>query len=176
MFWFVIWVGGFMPQWAPFCAEYMSGRKKASQVWKTFSTRNFRQPQIQSKFLIYINIYVCKNARIGKTGKLVWTRPSSLYGKQFKFVTLTSRSIRWCLQGTNFGPVTDITANINYIIQGPVVQSVVSLTSSLRVISLTVLADSIYNILIFFCWKNVSSFCTHIFSAKNFSIFAYHSM
>ena len=64
--------------------------------------------------------------------------------------------------------------------QGPVVQSVVSLTSSLRVISLTVLADSIYNNLIFFAEKNVSSFCTakatHIFSAKNFSIFAYHSM
>ena len=64
--------------------------------------------------------------------------------------------------------------------QGPVVQSVVSLTSSLRVISLTVLADSIYNILIFFCWKNVSSFCTakatHIFSAKNIKIFSYHSM
>ena len=63
---------------------------------------------------------------------------------------------------------------------GPVVQSVVSLTSSLRVISLTVLADSMYNILIFFAEKNVSSFCTakatHIFSAKNFSIFAYHSM
>ena len=37
--------------------------------------------------------------------------------------------------------------------QGPVVQSVVSLTSSLRVISLTVLADSIYNILIFFAEK-----------------------
>ena len=35
----------------------------------------------------------------------------------------------------------------------PVVQSVVSLTSSLRVISLTVLADSIYNILIFFAKK-----------------------
>ena len=32
---------------------------------------------------------------------------------------------------------------------GPVVQSVVSLTSSLRVISLTVLADSIHNIDIF---------------------------
>ena len=64
--------------------------------------------------------------------------------------------------------------------QGPVVQSVVSLTSSLRVISLTVLADSLYNIPIFFAEKNVSSFCTakatHIFSAKNFSIFAYHSM
>ena len=62
---------------------------------------------------------------------------------------------------------------------GPVVQSVVSLTSSLRVISLTVLADSIFNILKFLL-KNVSSFCTakatHIFSAKNFSIFAYHSM
>ena len=63
---------------------------------------------------------------------------------------------------------------------GPVVQSVVSLTSTLRVISLTVLANSIYNILIFFAEKNVSSFCTakatHIFSAKNFSIFAYHLM
>ena len=36
---------------------------------------------------------------------------------------------------------------------GPVVQSVVSLTSSLRVISLTVLADLIHNILIFFAEK-----------------------
>ena len=56
--------------------------------------------------------------------------------------------------------------------QGPVVQSVVSLTSSLRVISLTVLTDLIYNILIFFAEK----MSTHIFSAKNFSIFAYHSI
>ena len=54
--------------------------------------------------------------------------------------------------------------------QGPIVQSVVSLTSSLRVIPLTVLADSIYNILIFFAEKK------NVFSAKNFSIFAYHSM
>ena len=37
--------------------------------------------------------------------------------------------------------------------QGPVVQSIVSLTSSLRVISLTVLAGSIHNILIFFAEK-----------------------
>ena len=36
---------------------------------------------------------------------------------------------------------------------GPVVQSVVSLTSSLRVISLTVLADSIHNMLKFFAEK-----------------------
>ena len=36
---------------------------------------------------------------------------------------------------------------------GPVVQSVVCSTSSLRVISLTILADSIYNILIFFADK-----------------------
>ena len=35
-------------------------------------------------------------------------------------------------------------------LQGPVVQSVVSLTSSLRVISLTVLADTIHNFPIFF--------------------------
>ena len=36
---------------------------------------------------------------------------------------------------------------------GPVVQSIVSLMSSLRVISLTVLADSIHNILILFAEK-----------------------
>ena len=40
-----------------------------------------------------------------------------------------------------------------HISQGPVVQSVVSLTSLLRAISLTILADSIYNILIFFAEK-----------------------
>ena len=42
---------------------------------------------------------------------------------------------------------------------GPVVQSVVSLTSLLRVILLTLLVDSIHNILIFFAEKNGSSFC-----------------
>ena len=56
--------------------------------------------------------------------------------------------------------------------QGLVVQSVVSVTSLLRVISLTVLVDSIYNILIVFAEKNVSSFCTakatHIFFRKRF--------
>ena len=60
--------------------------------------------------------------------------------------------------------------HIAYHNQGLVVQRVVSLTSSLRVILLTVLADSIHNILIFFAEK------IHIFSAKRFSIFAYHSM
>ena len=48
---------------------------------------------------------------------------------------------------------------------GPVVQCVVSLTSSLRVISLTVLADSIYNILIFFAEKMRVVF-SHFFSKK----------
>ena len=37
--------------------------------------------------------------------------------------------------------------------QGPVVQSIVNLTSSLRAISLTILADSIYNFLKFFAEK-----------------------
>ena len=42
--------------------------------------------------------------------------------------------------------------------QGPVVQSVVSLTSLLTVISLTVLADSIHNIVIFFAEKMCVAF------------------
>ena len=56
------------------------------------------------------------------------------------------------------------------IYQGPVTQSVVSLTSLLRVILLTVLADSIYNILIFFAEKMwVALHCknySHFFSKK----------
>ena len=47
----------------------------------------------------------------------------------------------------------DIILFVNLKVLGPVVQSVVSLTSSLRVSSLTALADSIYNILIFFAEK-----------------------
>ena len=56
---------------------------------------------------------------------------------------------------------------------GAVVQSVVSLTSSLKVISLTVLADSIYNILVYFAEKMQAAF--HFFS-KKFQQFAYYSM
>ena len=44
-------------------------------------------------------------------------------------------------------------ANILQVDLGPVVQSVVTLTGSLRVISLTVIADSIHNILIFLLKK-----------------------
>ena len=47
--------------------------------------------------------------------------------------------------------------------KGPAVQSVVSLTSSLRVISLTVLADSMHNILIFFVEK-----CEWLLHCKKF--------
>ena len=42
---------------------------------------------------------------------------------------------------------------LKLMIQGPVVQSAISLTRLLRVISLTILAESIYNILIFFAEK-----------------------
>ena len=54
-----------------------------------------------------------------------------------------------------FAPAGAMTpsAEFLYLDQGPVVQSVISLTSSLRVISLTVLVDSINNILIFFAEK-----------------------
>ena len=51
------------------------------------------------------------------------------------------------------GCIIAVLNGIITLLQGPVVQSIISLTSSLRVISLTVLADSIYNILIFFAEK-----------------------
>ena len=55
----------------------------------------------------------------------------------------------------NVIPSEDLENTIKIVLKtlGPVVQSVVSLTSSLRIISLTVLADSIYNILKFFAEK-----------------------
>ena len=58
----------------------------------------------------------------------------------------------------------------NSVDQGPVVQSVLSLTSSLRIISLTVLTDSVYNIMIFFAEKMWVAFArksySHFFSKK----------
>ena len=59
---------------------------------------------------------------------------------------------------------SDHPAHAQVTIQGLVIQSVVSLTSSLRAISLTILADSVYNFLKFVCWKNVSN--SHFFSKK----------
>ena len=53
-------------------------------------------------------------------------------------------------QGDHDGPISYISHPSK---QGPVVQSVISLTSSLRAISLTILADSIYNFLKFFAEK-----------------------
>ena len=44
-------------------------------------------------------------------------------------------------------------SELQFAVQGPVVQSIVSLTSSLKAISLTILADSIYNFLKFFAEK-----------------------
>ena len=71
--------------------------------------------------------------------------------KTFKYVLLTQQKCfddAILMKTHNIWFYEEIKKN-----QGPVVQSVVSLTSSLRVISLTVLADSIYNILIFFAEK-----------------------
>ena len=54
--------------------------------------------------------------------------------------------------------------------QGPVVQSIISLTSSLVVKMLTVLVNTISNSQIVLLKKNVSSFC--ILFSKNISIYA----
>ena len=67
------------------------------------------------------------------------------------------------------GTFSDAAAHINL---GPVAQSVVSLTCSLRVISWTVLAESIHNILIFFAEKMWVAFALQklltFLSAKKF--------
>ena len=73
----------------------------------------------------------------------------------------------WTIKGTEGSQWDNGTKSTSNL--GPVVQSVVSLTSLLGVISLTDLVDSIYNILIFFAEKMWVAFkATHIFSAKKF--------
>ena len=57
-----------------------------------------------------------------------------------------------------------------FIFQGPVVQSIISLTSSLVVKMLTVLVSTISNSQVFLL-KNVSSFCKLHFFSKNISIY-----
>ena len=64
-------------------------------------------------------------------------------------LTFSVLFLRFCI----FGQPEPSEPSHPYSHQGPVVHSIVSLTSSLRVISLNVLADSIYNILIFFAEK-----------------------
>ena len=86
-------------------------------------------------------------------GFTVCFSPSNLLGQQ-QIVKTTLRSFG--ILEKKIIRLTDEdswTGTENWTLQGPVVQSVVSLTSSLRVISLTVLADSIHNILIFFVEK-----------------------
>ena len=63
----------------------------------------------------------------------------------------TQNMFSWGYKKNDFLDTSYLELSLRF--QGPVVQSIISLTSWLRVISLTVLADSIYNILIFFAEK-----------------------
>ena len=64
----------------------------------------------------------------------------------------------------------------NYVkFQGPVVQSIVTLTTSLRGHLVKYIPTTLSNTLLFFCWKNVRIFCiakdSNIFPTKNNSVF-----
>ena len=80
-----------------------------------------------------------KSFQLSVTGKSICTGTCKLLGGLSHPRKSVSNSFNWA-----------INLQLRHILLGPVVQSVISLTSSLRVISLTILADSIYNILIFF--------------------------
>ena len=61
---------------------------------------------------------------------------------------------------------------------GPVVQSILSLMSSLITMGLLTVVTKVFSNTLIFCCKNVSSFCnackgySHFFSAKNINVFA----
>ena len=79
------------------------------------------------------------------------TEKSSLLQKSHTIFNRAQQDLHWRCTKTH--PKTGI--------QGPVVQSVVSLSSLLRVILLTFLADSIHNILTFFAEKMWVAFALH---------------
>ena len=89
-----------------------------------------------------------------------------LNGRYFICFLYTIKKDNYC----NY-PKSEQTVWIKSRIQGPVVQSVVSLTSSLRVISLTVLADSIHNILILFAEKMWVAFALLTFFQQKLSAY-----
>ena len=74
--------------------------------------------------------------------------------KNYSHIFSKNISIHAIFNDQNFNnTLTNDIVSLNNWVQGPDVQSIVSLTTSLRVISLTVLADSIYHILIIFADK-----------------------
>ena len=72
---------------------------------------------------------------------------------KFSIHMYLNRRVFVMFRGPNGMSHNSIKCTWSYVHKGPVVQSVVSLTSSLRVISLSVLADLIHNILICFAEK-----------------------
>ena len=80
-----------------------------------------------------------KNPRQRNTCRQTWTKVCQVQLNYLGYIPDKFKIWKWSRRRCNN--------------KGSVVQSVVSLTSSLRVISLTVLADSIHNILIFFAEK-----------------------
>ena len=92
------------------------------------------------------SVLVCRAERVNS----YWIYPES------KRLVVCSKSVVEWQTLVSYPDQTSLNCVFTHFIlsiQGPVVQSVVSLTSLLRVISLTVLADSVYNILIFFAEK-----------------------
>ena len=100
-----------------------------------------------------------KPSILHNTGEIAPNRPVSSWTSTFS-IDMGETSILFAQTLKRVAPPLKNAFKPKYL--GPVVQSVVSLTSSLRVILLNVLADSIYNILIFFAEKSYS----HFFSKK----------
>ena len=108
--------------------------------------------------------FICVGACVVAVGTLVWTfscvhsdmalQFTQFHTGIFTFCTLV-RFLKCVLVSVYRREQSQLKIRyfFNQKVLGPVVQSVVSLTSSLKVISLTVLADLIHNILIFFAEK-----------------------
>ena len=101
--------------------------RSSSEISYDLITKLFTGPQVYSQ--VYLP-------------KLIW---------HFSF--LVSNHLSSSLSASVYSISQHTEIQIRGAIRAPVVQSFVSLTSSLRVISLTVLANSIHNILIFFAEK-----------------------
>ena len=169
-----IWLSGDISKMWRNCKQYRPCSNCCSLIWV------YAACSCLSVWIFRVNIINCMMTKLHTLVGAFWSGHATGFSKP-RLVYFWAYK-----QGMLFMPLDRLSPDITQLFinrvwnpksenLGPVLQSVVSLTSSLRVISLTVLADSMYNILIFFAEKMWVAFA-HIFSAKNFSIFAYHSL
>ena len=118
-------------------------------IYRIKLTHIFIQGFISQWFKLFLHLFCIHNRVFGRYSTFVIAQSSPFQPRISGWLLLLPISVFILL----IFLIENLQVSLLLSTLGPVVQSTVSLTSSLRVILLTVLVDSIYNILIFFAEK-----------------------